>query len=94
MKKTDSSINGVTIRSDNNGGCWCEKNMHGVSGGGQFKTCFLKDGELLIRFIVLSHGSSFRLEFVSIKAVLRDGRIALLVRVQVSGGNDPVRISC
>ena len=42
-KKTDQSINGVTVRKDGSGGCWCEKNMGSVSKSDYktqtYKTC-------------------------------------------------------
>ena len=42
MKVKDSSINGVTILSNNKDGCWCEKNMNKVAESKQYQTCFLK----------------------------------------------------
>ena len=41
-KKTDHSINGVTINQDGTGGCWCEKEMTGIKVKQSFTTCFLK----------------------------------------------------
>ena len=52
LKKTDSSINGVTVIADNRPGCWCEKSMTGVSPSGTYKTCFLKAGKCTM---MLSH---------------------------------------
>ena len=43
LRKTDTSINGVTVVADNRPGCWCEKSMTGVSSSGTYKTCFLKN---------------------------------------------------
>ena len=42
LRKKDKSINGVTVRQDNSGGCWCEKSMDEVSTSSTYKTCFLK----------------------------------------------------
>ena len=40
--KTDSTINGVTVKSDNTPGCWCEQNMKKVNPlDTKYKTCFL-----------------------------------------------------
>merc|ERR1712080_586340 len=41
-KKSVPSINGVTVRANGDGGCWCEKGMTKVSPSGVYKTCFLK----------------------------------------------------
>ena len=46
-KKTDATINGVTIRKDGNNGCWCEKKMSYVTGSSRYKTCYLDpEGQL------------------------------------------------
>ena len=47
-KRTDNSINGVTVFKDGSGGCWCEKNMKSVKKttptDKKYKTCLLKQG--------------------------------------------------
>ena len=46
LKKTDSSINGVTTAmAANRPGCWCEQSMTRVSPSETYKTCFLKNGK-------------------------------------------------
>ena len=40
-RKTDTTINGVTIKQDHSGGCWCERNMNHVTKSMTYKTCFL-----------------------------------------------------
>ena len=42
QKKTDATINGVTIYSDGRKGCWCEQNMRSInSASTRFNTCFI-----------------------------------------------------
>jgi len=40
-KRKDPRINGVTVYSSNQGGCWCEMNMNKVSASSTYKTCYL-----------------------------------------------------
>ena len=51
-KKTDDSINGVTVYKDDRGGCWCENNMKSVSKSSSdiklWKACFIKPGKKVI----------------------------------------------
>lgn len=42
-RRTDSSINGVTMLSSGAGGCWCEKNMSGRNTNRSYKSCYLPD---------------------------------------------------
>ena len=42
-KKTDDSINGVTILSNNKPGCWCERSMRGRNYNPDYKSCFIGD---------------------------------------------------
>ena len=47
-KKTDATINGVTVRNDNSPGCWCEQNMNNIDVANTvYKTCYLS-GELFV----------------------------------------------
>ena len=42
LRKTDGSVNGVTVHANNEPGCWCEKGMIRVNVlNPKYKTCFL-----------------------------------------------------
>jgi len=40
-KKNDQFINGVTVRRDGSGGCWCEREMTKRDNDRKYKSCFL-----------------------------------------------------
>ena len=41
-KKTDSSINGITMYRDDKDGCWCERNMKTIlTERKTYRTCFI-----------------------------------------------------
>ena len=43
-RKTDKTINGVTVLADTSkGGCWCEKMMTGRDSVTKYKSCFIED---------------------------------------------------
>ena len=43
-KKTEPSVNGVTVNRDGTGGCWCELGMTNIYNDQRFQTCFLERG--------------------------------------------------
>ena len=40
-RKQDNRINGVTVYSSGDPGCWCESEMDGIQKNSLYKTCFL-----------------------------------------------------
>ena len=42
LKKTDSSINGVSVYSNGDRGCWCMKKMTKRNTDSEYKSCFLE----------------------------------------------------
>ena len=45
QKRNEDSINGVTVRKDGGGSCFCEKGMNRIpaSGSSTYKTCYLRE---------------------------------------------------
>ena len=69
-KKTDDSINGVSIYADNRPGCWCEQNMNAIADNSFYKSCFIIDtGRIFIlhAFFLKAVLSSESLTIISLK---------------------------
>ena len=48
-KKTEPSVNGVTVNRDGTGGCWCEIGMNNIDENDQsYRTCYLQGKVLLM----------------------------------------------
>ena len=43
-RKTDKTINGVTILKSGKAGCWCEKGMKSKEASSKYRSCFLPSG--------------------------------------------------
>ena len=54
-KKTDTRINGVTIRSNGQGGCWCERGMTYVASSRTYNTGYLREKSELITLLLYLH---------------------------------------
>ena len=46
-KKTDDTINGVTIKKDGSAGCWCEIGIKRTVPSDIYNTCIFKPGKVL-----------------------------------------------
>lgn len=40
-RKSDGTINGVTVKNNKAGGCWCERNMASRNSNSYYKSCFI-----------------------------------------------------